>query len=104
MRSQANTGAAGRKNWEVKGTSRATLKSRGITSLMGYPGTCIKGSQKATDAKWKMYIESDQVKVCLLSRFMVSFGESDLSRRPTAARNALYMVSAVCIAADPGRA
>jgi len=42
-----------------------------------------------------MYMESDKVKEYLAKRRIVSLGDNDLSRRPTAAKNAWAMFRTV---------
>jgi hypothetical protein len=53
-RSHANTGRAGRKNWDVKGTSRTMVKARGIRNFKGYAAGGNIDSQKARETKWKI--------------------------------------------------
>jgi hypothetical protein len=84
-----NTGVAGTKNWDVKGTRRAMKYNIGIPSLRGNLGARIKVSQKIAFDNWRRYAAvSENVNGCWRRRTIVSLGDSDLSSRPTAAISA----------------
>lgn len=85
---------AGKKNWDVNGMRSASPKRMGISSLLGNDGTCMIVSQNTARTRWKTYIVSEGTNVWARSRAMVSNGDSDLSRRPTAALNAVRNVRA----------
>jgi hypothetical protein len=91
-----NMGVAGTKNWDVKGMRRAIIYNIGIASLKGNLGVRINVSQNMAFNIWRRYADVlEKVNVCWRRRAIVSLGDSDLSKRPTAAINACEMVRKV---------
>jgi hypothetical protein len=50
--SQANTGVAGMKNWDVNGIRMAMKYKMGIKSFKGNPGDCIIDNQNEASNRW----------------------------------------------------
>jgi len=71
---------------------RAVIHRIGMNILIGNPGCCITVNQNVASVAWKIYMQSDKMKVWLRNLLTVRDGERDLSSRPTAAIKAVPII------------